>query len=661
MNVRYYNYACICVVFLISMYSCVTPNNVKDGKTAFDLKRYNTAIDLLKKEYAKSTKREEKSGKSFLIATCYDKLCDYNRAIEWYSFAEKADYGLSATLKKAYALKKLMKYNEASVVFESLENIVSISAEVRQQKLLCKSLFLERNNVSKDVVVEKFLSDSYYSDYNPVNYDNDFLVITSDRDEATGSKKYEWTGNKYSDLFIIDKESKDVKRFDTAINSEYNDGTPTFNKNFTQMVFTRCYNEAQDKNDNCKLMIASRVDGLWSSPAILSFIKEDQNYGQPCFIENDSVLVFSSKLPDASNFDLYYAEFDGINFSEPVLLPGTINSEYNEFFPTKDNDTLYFSSDIVTGMGGYDIYKTWLSNDGVWHSAVRLPFPINSGADDFSYTIDRTIPRTKNIAHIAYFTSSRANDGRDAIYEYKIFKPQIEQPSDESIKQKDLFDIYLALKVVTPRYLNNQPSEEKIGKKNLAGAFISIWSNGKKVLEGDTDKNGLLLTQLNNETDYEIKVSKDSFLNNQIIISTKGTSLSEGEKTITINKEVELDRIYKGQEIVLQNIYYDYDKWAIKPEAEPTLNALAVVLTNNPQISIELGSHTDCRGDDTYNEVLSQKRAQSAIDYLISKGIDASRMTAKGYGETIPAVQCICESCTEDQHQKNRRTSFKIL
>lgn len=661
LNVQYKKYACIYIVFLMTLIGCNTTSKVKDGKTAFELKRYSTAIDLLKKEYSKSNKREEKSNKSFLIATCYDKLSDYNRAVEWYSNAEKAEYGINATLSKAYAMKKMMKYAEAAAVFESLENIAAISAEVRQQKSICKSMALEKANVPKDLVVEKFLSDSYYSDYSAVNYDDDFLVITSDREESTGSKKYEWTGNKFSDLFIIDKEGKDVKRFDTAINSEHNEGTPAFTKDFTKMVFTRCFNEAQGKNDFCKLMMAQRVDGLWSSPTVLSFIKDNQNYGQPCFIENDSVLVFSTKMANAAHYDLYYSEFDGANFSEPEALPSSINTSFNEHFPTSDGDTLYFSSDNTQGMGGYDLYKTYLSQNGTWQKPIRMPFPLNSGADDFSYIIDRTIPRTKNIAHIAYFSSSRANDGRDAIYEYKIFKPQAEENKTPPQETKEVFDIYLALKVVTPRYTNNDPAQPKLGKKNLAGAFISILSNGKKILEGDTDKNGLLLTQLSNDTEYEIIISKDSFLNNKITISTIDILLTEGEKTVTINREVALEKIYKGKEIVLENIYYDYDKWDIKPEAMPTLNDLSQILVNNPQINIELGSHTDCRGELEYNNELSQKRAQSAIDYLIGKGIDKMRLTAKGYGESTPAIQCECEACTEADHQKNRRTSFKIL
>jgi peptidoglycan-associated lipoprotein len=653
-----------CLFILIWCVGCLSCNSVykvKDGRTAFELKRYSTAIDMLKKDYSSNGRAEEKASKAYLIASSYEKLSDYARAVEWYGYAEAADYGLSATLKKAYNLKKLMRYNEAAAVFSSLESITSVAAEVKQQALLCKNFMNAKLNVSNEEVVVKLLNDSYYSDYSPVNYDDDYLVITSDRDEALGNKKYEWTGNKFSDLFIVDKESKNITRFDTSINSESNDGTPAFTKDFTKMVFTRCFNEAENKHDYCKLLYSTRVDGLWLPPIVLPFTKEDQNYGQPCFIENDSVLVFSSKDIKAEHFDLYYCEFDGSSFSEPDLLPATINTSYNEHFPTSDSDTLYFSSDVNTGMGGYDIYKTWLQN-GKWKSPQRLNFPINSGADDFSFIVDKTIPRTKNISQISYFSSSRANDGRDAIYEYKKIQeaPLIVNKDDKNTQNSNL-DIYLALKVYYKRFKNDNLAEALLGKFNLQGAFISIWSNGKKVLEGNTDKNGLLLTQLTLDTDYQIKISKDSFLNNQLILSTRNLKVDKDESVFTINKEVELERIYRGQEIVLENIYYDYEKWDITKNAEPTLNDLAQILIDNPLINIELGSHTDCRGTEDYNQILSQKRAQSAIDYLIKQGIDESRLIAKGYGESNPSLICQCESCSEEQHQKNRRTSFKIL
>jgi outer membrane protein OmpA-like peptidoglycan-associated protein len=131
--------------------------------------------------------------------------------------------------------------------------------------------------------------------------------------------------------------------------------------------------------------------------------------------------------------------------------------------------------------------------------------------------------------------------------------------------------------------------------------------------------------------------------------------------TIVINQTILLSKIYKNVEIVLNNIYYDYDKWNIRKDAAQSLDTLVEILQKNPTIKIELASHTDCRGSDTYNQTLSQKRAESVVAYLIEKGIDKNRLTAKGYGESVPVEKCECTKCTEEQHQRNRRTTFKIL
>ncbi len=645
-------------------HGCKVSSKARDGIQAFELKRYATAIEMLKEEIAKTHRKEDRAYKLYLIAKSFEKNTDYESALDYYNQAEKAEYGVKATIDKAYALKKMMRYNEAAVIFSSLTNLASLSNEMKQQSLLCKEFQSRLNNVNQNETVEKLLVESFYSDYSAVNYDDDFLVITSDRDEATGSKKYEWTQNKYSDLFIVDKESKNVSRFDPIINSEYNDGTPAFTKDFKTMVFTRCFNESLNKDDYCRLMVSKRINGLWIKPQTLSFTNEAQNYGQPCFIANDSVLVFATKAEKSDNYDLLYSEYDGEVFSEPLALPNTINSSANEFFPTADGDTLYFSSDNKLGMGGYDIYKTWLKQDGIWSKPTPLDFPINSGADDFGYVIDKTIPRTKNIDKIAYFTSCRGGDAKDVIYEHITFKKSEDkekETAEKDQKEGPKVDIYLALKVVTSKNGIDAEKDKKISKINLVNAQVSIWVDGKKLLEGNSDKNGLLLTQIDINKEFEIKVSKDSFLFNALSFNTKNIKIDNDQNTVTINKEIELNRIFKGKEILLENIYYEYDKWDITKTAEPTLLQLVDILKNNPNINIELGSHTDCRGQEDYNLTLSQKRAQSAIDFLILNGIDKNRVSAKGYGETIPTINCVCEQCSEEQHQINRRTSFKIL
>ena len=172
---------------------------------------------------------------------------------------------------------------------------------------------------------------------------------------------------------------------------------------------------------------------------------------------------------------------------------------------------------------------------------------------------------------------------------------------------------------------------------------------------------GMLTIELDSAADYKFTASKENYMNNSALFSSKGLSRDPNNPTQKYELEIVLDKIYKNREIVLQNIYYDYDKWAIRDDAKPTLDQLTLTLAENPQIKIQLSSHTDCRGRDDYNETLSQKRAESAVAYLISHGIGSARLIAKGYGESQPAVSCECKKCTEEQYQQNRRTTFKVL
>lgn len=645
---------------------CASSSRVKDGNTAYELKQYATAIGLLKKEVEEPQKPDQKAARYFLIGKCYEKLLDYSQAYDWYAMAEKNNYGPESTLRKAYVLKSMMKYEQAISAFESLRNVSIYAQEAKRQIEVCKSV---RASISEnspfEFSLEKLWSDSYYADYASALYDDDFLVITSDREESTGGKRYGWTGNKFSDLYLVDKETRSVKRFDSVINSEANEGTAYFTADYQTVVFTRCVAGENDKHDYCKLYTSKRQDGIWSDPQVMSLCEPNINYGQPCLFARDSVLIFSAAIDGGTGgYDLWYAEWDGITWNAAAPLPMAVNSAYDEFFPTADGDTLYFSSARDDGMGGLDIYKSYVDANGKWSKAERLGLPYNSGADDFALLVDRKAPLSRNIISQGYFSSSRGNEGRDELYAYKILSDSKtkDQPITPSVTDSIVasFDIYLALKVVCPLYENNDPNATRKGKTAVPFAEVYIKEGGLRK-QFRADKNGLVLTNLSPDVSYEIVVGKDSFLTSRAEFSTFNVRPEAGETSITINKEIELEKIYKGREIVLKNIYYDYDKWDITEDARPALNYLVQMLKANPSIQIELGSHTDCRGEPAYNDVLSQKRAQSAVDYLTAEGIDAGRLSAIGYGESRPAVLCECNQCTEAQHQANRRTTFKIL
>jgi len=199
-----------------------------------------------------------------------------------------------------------------------------------------------------------------------------------------------------------------------------------------------------------------------------------------------------------------------------------------------------------------------------------------------------------------------------------------------------------------------------LGRKPLPGAKVEI-TFGPKSGRVTVGEGGKFELELEEETDYSFLAVKDGYLNNAELFSTKGIGRDPNNPVQEFEVEIVLDKIFLNQEIKLENIYYDFDKADIRDDAQPTLNELARNLKLNPDIRIELGSHTDCRGNNRYNQDLSQRRAQSAVNYLIEKGIDPSRLIAFGYGESEPAVDCICNRCTEAEHQTNRRTTFKII
>jgi outer membrane protein OmpA-like peptidoglycan-associated protein len=194
----------------------------------------------------------------------------------------------------------------------------------------------------------------------------------------------------------------------------------------------------------------------------------------------------------------------------------------------------------------------------------------------------------------------------------------------------------------------------------LPGSLVEI-QLGKEKRTVTVDEEGLFSIELKENTDYNFLASKENYLKNVNNFSTKGISKDPDNPELRFEIEIVLDKIFLDKEIRLENIYYDFDRWEIRDDAKPTLDEMIETLKLNSDIRIQLNSHTDCRGQNRYNEDLSQKRAQSAVDYLISKGIDPTRLVAKGYGENQLEVNCICARCTEAEHQQNRRTTFKII
>ena len=643
--------------------ACTYTQKIRDGKTAYERKQYSVAVKMLKKEYERAKTRQEKGVIAWYMADSFRELNKSESSISWYQTAYDNRYGVDALREYAYALKRAERYEEAKQAFKDLGIEIGSPYEYRREILSCDIALGWQSIEDVDYEVELLDFNSGFADYSPVVFPDNQLVFTSDRKLSEGEETYNWTGNDFSDLFLVDLDSKTVNAFDDMINTENNEGTVAFNPSYTELYFTRCFG-SKNSDNYCKIMQSVKQDdGSWSNPEVLGFTQAEINYGHPSISADGKRLYFSANHPDGwGGYDIWVSTRSENNWEEPVLMSRSVNSIGNEKFPTIDADTLYFSSDFHTGMGGLDIFRTYRLPDGSWSPPYNLKKPINSGGDDFGLVIDHFGKKDPGILQVGYFSSTRElGVGNDDIYRFerRIPPPEPEVVVEEDIEYKIILNGYVLEKIFEDP---TDPNSKILGRRPLDGAAVSAqFSSGKEIQAFTVGEDGLFTMELNINQDYTFLASMESYLNNVGRFSTKGLGMDPKNPIQTYEIEIELDKIFLNKEITLENIYYDFDKWDIRDDAMPTLDELVENLDLNPEIRIQMASHTDCRGNNKYNEDLSQKRAQSAVDYLISKGIDPGRLSAKGYGESQPEVDCICARCTEEQHQENRRTTFTIV
>ena len=435
------------------------------------------------------------------------------------------------------------------------------------------------------------------------------------------------------------------------INTNQHEADIAFHPNDVEVVFTRCAASEQHYDYYCQLYSSAKVDGRWTEPKPLPFLLPEVNYMHPVFSADGRTLYFSSDHPDNIGIqDLWQVSYSDLEWGQPQNMGSRINTQGREVYPTLDGDTLYFSSDYRIGFGGLDIFKTYNHPRLGWLPPEPLPYPINSGGDDMSY-----IPvRKQGAKQSGYFVSSRpSSEGSDDIF---LFSRRPFQP--DTILPDQTYNIALEVRVKGEAYREpNNPNSGIIDRKALSDAQLDIVVDGD-IQTVETNFRGAHEFPIKPNKSYFIMASAKGFLNKSITFSSVGLSGTEDEVYIA---EIVLPQKVMDTEIILENIYYDFDKSDIRPDAALVLDTLSQLLSDNPDLSIQLNSHTDCRGEADYNRTLSQARAQSAVDYLTTKGIARERLFARGFGEARPYVDCLCDLCTEEEHQKNRRTSFTIL
>lgn len=657
-------------IFILSLFfiGCAPQKQtgaVKDGSSAFERKQYAVAADMLKKEFEKEKDQSIKSEKAFLIGESYRLANLLPEASDWYKQAVDLNYkDPKAIYWYAKMLKSEDKYEQAMEQFRKYGQVAPEKAGVANKELESIMVAMQWAKMKTKFSVQKMETiNSTASDYAPTLYENKALVFSSARNEAEGKDVYKWTNENFSDLFISvkdiasDKYSAPEPFEGNTFNSDANEGTVTFNKDFTEMYFTRCFSKG-DRDDFCQIYFSTRTAQKWSNPEPIPFFPDSCNVGHPRLSPDGEMLFLSSDAEGGfGGKDLYVCYRVGNGWGSPQNMGNVINTEGDEMYPFMHNDgSFFFASNGHKGMGGLDNFMA-AKKGGGWGAVENLRPPMNSGADDFGIYFDEyeVFNMSGFFESHGFFSSTRSQGkGNDDIYRFTVEKPAFFALDG------------IVLEKIYER--KDDPNSKIIDHKIIPFADVHLLmldttNNYIEVSKTQADEKGEFHFKLEPNTEYKVIGSAPEYFSKSEIVSTRGLKGSKN-MAVTLTVEIILEKIYKEKEIVLPNIYYNYDKWNIREDAAKILDQLAVLLGENPGIRVEIGSHTDARGSTAYNEKLSQKRAESAVRYMISRGISKKRLEAKGYGESKLVNSCNdsnLEKCNEEEHQRNRRTTFKVL
>ncbi len=613
---------------------------------------YYEAIDFFKDAYSKARDKQVKADMVFMVSECYRQINDPKNAELWYKRAVRSPFPRpEAQYWLAESLKKQGLYPQAIEEFRKYRQLVPGDPRTEQQIRACELAMQWQASPESYNVEELKETSSRGSDFSPAYARDDYGLIwfTTSRDNARGNKVHGATGQSFTDIFEtrLDKKGKWSTPVPVDfINSEFEDGTPSFSSDFSEVWFTRC-EAGKRQTKGCVIMYSTRQGTRWSDPVKVNLLPDTLVAAHPAISPDGQTLYFVSDMPGGlGGKDIYRTTRTsaGSEWSRPENLGADINTRGNELFPyVRDDGTLYFASDGHIGMGGLDIFKAVQLPGGGW-MVENMKSPINSPADDFGITFERD-------AEKGIFSSSRKGRGTDDLYTFEM--PPL------------LFSVTGLVR------------DEKTGQP-VGGAVVQLIASDGANMQAETGNGGEFRFSLRPEVDYIFLATKRGYLNGKERETTRGQEKSRD--FMTTIQMTPIDR-----PIELPNIFYDFGKWDLRPESMVSLDKLVETLNDNPNVTIELMSHTDSRDTEEFNLDLSQKRAQSVVDYLIAKGIEADRLTARGYGEGSPKVvdeeivkespflklgatlteQYINSLANDEQreiaHQINRRTEFRVL
>lgn len=639
-------------LIVIVLSGCGAAKYGRDALLSQDIGEYYKAIEKYKKARRKEKSRAKRIEYAYNIAECYRAIGQYEYAEQNYRFAIRLGYpDNEALLQHANMLRINQKYEEATEAYRAyLDSLPGDERALAGLEAMRKTQEWVANPTRHIINPIKEIN-SRESDFSPVfvgGRDNE-IIFTSSRKAATGKKESMITGQNYTDLFRatfgIQRQKWEQPKLleeNLMINTGDEEGAATLSATGEEMIFTRCrYDKSQALGS--ELYSTSQSRGSWSDPIKLQVVGDSIIAAHPALSPDGSVLYFVSDMPGGQGGkDIWMATANGGTFEKPVNLGPAINTPGDEMFPfVRDNGELYFSSNYHIGMGGLDLFMAVKDDDGNW-IVENMGSPMNSPADDFGIAF--VTGENKGM-----FTSNRKGSRGDDIYSF-VVPPKIYQVEGEVFNKET--------------------------GNHLDGAMVRIIGTDGTNLKVRA-KGGKFRMKLQPETEYIFAAFKDGFLRDKAAANTIGLEDS---------KDFHFDLYLTPTDapIKVENINYEFGSWELLEESKVALDTLVEILVFNPTITIELMSHTDHVGSDEFNFDLSQKRAQSVVDYLIEKGINPQRLRAKGYGETWPKrvtrklareydflkrndelTEEFISKLTEEQQEIaraiNRRTEFRVL
>lgn len=667
----------LAIILFFSTTVVAQKNFSKDADKAYDNQEYFNAIELYKKAYTKIKKKDEKARNIFMTAECYRMINDNKQAEAWYIKAIKANYpDPKATLYLADAKKAQEKYNEALIEYNNYKKLVPSDPRGEDGAKSCELAQKWKDAPTRYKVENLAQINTKDPDFCPMYADKKYnkIYFTSMRPGVAGSTTDPTNGELYSDIFetSMDKNGKwsTPVALPEPVNTKDNEGLSTISKKGDMLIFTRCLVEKNKQMYN-QLWMATKKGNSWGDPVKIAFCIDTLKYASPSLSSDGTTLFFSSNMPggqgsDNTTNDIWYSKYDkkGAKWGTPVNLGPGINTAGNDVFPfIHDDGTLYFASTGHLGMGGLDIFRAEKKGDDQWANVTNMKYPINSAGDDFGIVFEGKKER-------GYLSSNRENTkGADDIWSFLL-------PPLLFTIEGDVTDCQFKETVagVTVRLVGSDGSAVET-KTDAAGHYKFAENGTARYVNPNVSYNIILSVGPEVKTDQAPR---------GFIISSEKSKAKETtvgvEEAKTFKHDFCLDPIIK--EMRFPEVNYDLGKATLLPESLDSLNFLYQTLLDNPGITIELSSHTDYRGSDPANQKLSEARAKSCFDYLVSKGIPAERITPKGYGEKRPMEvkdsdgkvlytlsQAYIDKVTkgkpkeeyEAMMRKNRRTVFTVL